>query len=152
MLTLQELLPLIQKKYPEARIDGCRNQFIDGKEVKINKLIIQEEDEEGSELYLEIDEEDSKYPIEWHKHICNHCLFERIDLITLKHYLNIEIEWEDLKEYAKIYDKTDDKEQILFSNGLRFRICGTIKLSLWTIGLERSYWQMYNVIKNLTEN
>lgn len=99
------------------------------------------------------------------------------NIIELKHYLDIDIEWEDLVEYALRYcdfrqNKIEDSYNI-YGDGddvdvsIRINKNGEIYIATtyedeehedWDsedyklLAKNLSYWQMYQIIKNLTEN
>lgn len=76
------------------------------------------------------------------------------NIIELKHYLGIDIKWEDLVEWAKQnslqFDKSlISKELYISIGGIQFFEDGTILTYNDSIS-NRSYWQMYQIISSLT--
>jgi hypothetical protein len=148
MLTLEELLPIVQKKYPEAKI------FEDYIEIR-------QPEETGGYLYLIEISKDFKIQVK-QKDIDNTIYYEFDNIIELKHYLDIEIDWEDLVELVKIIknkDKENDWDIVIDNNHFIIGLLWFEKENKISCGnymkeynfKNHSYWQMYNVIKNLTE-
>jgi hypothetical protein len=129
-LTLEQILEAVKKKYPEAKI--------------------LENDIECGDFYIKIFDNTIQllyYTSE------NDLVFSNI--IELKHYLDIDIEWEDLIEYIReIIDfEFRIKDGYFIFNNLIFYKNGNVEtMEDYTIAINRSYWQMYNIIKNIVEN
>lgn len=141
-LTLEQILGIVQKKYPLAYINESYE----------NSIIL---DDYGPDDFSKLVVVVSEPIIFWVVGGNTKVIFEN-NIIELKHYLGLEIEWEDLKEYAKNknlrIDTTILAEKIeyiyvvgnqLFKNKDIANYCDCVE--------NRSYWQMYQIIKNLTE-
>lgn len=140
MLTLKELLPIVQKKYPEAYIED-------------ETLYLYSDD---SEIFIELTNNKIHY-------LDISSMFNGVDeyfdnIIELKHYLDIEIEWKDLISILpkdieinecilpKVYffefkGYTYNDDGYIFRNDTEKQIC-----------LDESFWKQYTIIKALTEN
>lgn len=128
MTNLEQILEIVKKKYPEAEI--------------------KEEDQ-----YSIISKHNSIYYVSYNNKRIWPNDFDNI--IELKHYLGIDIEWEDIKEYIKdkkeISYNYEDSDEVLDCTACYIGKSGAVYGANDSIS-NRSYWQIYNIIKNLVEN
>ena len=145
MLTLEELLPIVQKKYKEAYI----NPVIDNPRIFISK------DENVLDNFEISRETYNKFIIFNRWSSSKRDEYIKNNIIELKHYLDIDIEWEDLVEYIRKiidFEFTIKSENFIFNDLIFYKNGNVETMEDYTIATNRSYWQMYQILKNLTEN
>lgn len=162
-LELTDILEVVKEKYKDSIID---ENFISKEKIIILQDI--KSKDLSQRFYLEFEDNLIKYKcnswhlkegkVNWSEKECL-AIFDN-NIIELKHQLKIDIKWEDLVEYANTEEigfAYDEKSKSLEGYGIE--ITNRDELKLW-LGVDRecacyynrSYWQMYQIIKNLTEN
>jgi len=137
-MELKEILEVVKSKYPNAI---CEDKSV----IHLNST--------DDYNYIDLAHHDLPLTI-WYKKIDKGTFCEEADdIIELKNYLDVEITWEDLlkefKEFSISY--YDSMIEWLNVKGLRFYKDGTIEMPNNVIATNRSYWQIFNIIKNLVE-
>ena len=128
-MNLNEILKIVQEKYPDAHI-------------KKNALFLEDIDIHYAK-YIELIDNVIFYND-------NSDLITEIfnNIIELKHYLCIEITWKDLLEQFKNINNSNYFNVIDF-NSIHFYNEGTIEIPDGVITTKRSLWQIYNILKNV---
>ena len=138
-MELEKILEVVKEKYADSYIeDNLVILYSETKETYIylkNNKIIYQPNENAS-----FDWEELKFD----------------NIIELKHYLDIEIKWKDLVEYSRQFIKKQHANCFELEGNIVFFLNGSIRTISnhtedYNIATNRSYWQIYNIIKNLSE-
>lgn len=154
-MELEEILKIVKSKYKDAYIDKFQDCIVFGKWKSLDNSY------EGFQT-VECCGINEFYFKQIENNNTEEAVYTKDNIIELKHYLNIEIKWEDLVEYVKSIGGSDwEKDNIKFLNMPNikddddgysyFTDSGTYysNYGYYVLARNRSYWNIYNIIKNL---
>lgn len=172
MLNLEQILKVVKEKYNDAKIEPVVETI-----ARIEQEMVRDAGGWETDNYVEIVVPDyqhtadsivgTPFEILYNGNLqINNCNINNI--IELKHYLDIEIKWEDLVEYCigknfelvpreeTCYNYETIEEYLRKGIGIFYKYLeilkgGVIKFNDEELATNRSYWQIFNLIKNLME-